>query len=95
MNSSQANIIRSEVVDLRRRLQDVSLLLRSLASAGELGSTAQAQLGTAIRSLQDLGGELAAVCDEGLAGPEDASFRATRQMEARSEVESGEFDMHG
>jgi hypothetical protein len=95
MNRNQTDRVRSHVVELRNRLQDVNSLLHMLASTGEPGSGFRDQLGLAIDTIQQVSEELAVLCDDPLGDPAERSFLATRESEAKSEVDSGEFDMHG
>lgn len=95
MNPDQADYVRTRVVDLRSRLQDIKSLLHAVASTGGIESRARDDLGIAIGSIQDVSEDLAALCGEPQGDPADRSFLETRAKEAKSEVDSGEFDMHG
>jgi hypothetical protein len=84
-----------ESADLRRRLQEIETLLLVVASADGVGNNARANLDTAIRSLRSVTGDLAAVMPGQREVPADSAFMDSRTREAKSEVDSGEFDMHG
>jgi hypothetical protein len=95
MHTDQAGDVRTRTVDQRRRLQDVQALLHAVASSGGIHGAARDNLDEAIRSIQSMIGELAALCDWQTADASGGSLQDSRVLEAKSEVDSGEFDMHG
>lgn len=88
--------VRAAVVDLRNRLQDIKTLLHSVTSGSDSGENAiRTNVGKAIQAIQAVSEDLATVCDD---QPEDTlgrTFQQTKAKEAKSEVDSGEFDSQG
>ena len=95
MNSSQPAHLSPSIGELRSRLQSVNTLLHSVALAGGVEESARNCLEFAIKSIEAVTEDLAAVCETGLGSPADPSFAESRTKEAQSEVDSGEFDLHG
>jgi hypothetical protein len=95
MNSNQTAQIGTRVGELRSRLQSVNTLLHSVASAGGVEDSARNCLEFAIQSIAAVTEDLAMVCEQSRDPASDRGFMDSRVKEARSEVDSGEFDMHG
>jgi hypothetical protein len=95
MNSNQTAHIGPRVGELRSRLQSVNTLLHSVASAGGVEDSARNCLEFAIQSIEAVTEDLAMVCEQSRDPAPDRGFVDSRVKEARSEVDSGEFDMHG
>jgi hypothetical protein len=91
MNLYQANQDSALVLEVRNRLQDLKSELHALSSSGRVDNEARAALDAAIRSIQTMSEDLAAASARQPGEQEQKS----REDEARSEVDSGEFDMHG
>jgi len=83
------------VADLRLRLQQVKSGLHTIAASGSVQDGAREQLLEAIQSIQNVSEEMSDVCEQQLGEPVDCSLQDSRAIESQSEVESGEFDMHG
>lgn len=95
MNPSQSARASASVVELRSRLHGVNSILQSLASAGGVEDSARNSLECAIQSIEAVADELAAVCDDSRDNAAEHSFTQALVSEAKSEVDSGEFDVHG
>jgi hypothetical protein len=95
MNSNQTAPIGTRVGELRSRLQSVNTLLHSVASAGGVEDSARNCLEFAIQSIAAVTEDLEMVCEQSRDPASDRGFGDSRVKEAKSEVDSGEFDMHG
>jgi hypothetical protein len=95
MSSSQPPEFNPSVGQLRSRLQSVNVLLHSVASNGSVEDSARNCLEFAIQSIEAVTEDLAMVCQSSQGNAADPSFAESRTKEAQSEVDSGEFDLHG
>lgn len=95
MNPAQAEHGTTAVGTLCNRLDGIASLLNAVASGDGVESNARTCLEFAIQSIHAVGEDLAAVGAGTADGLAEQSFRESRAQEARSEVDSGEFDVHG